>query len=107
MAGAAILHPWLLAGQGGRRKGGFARSRCGLMQSDAGEPVTSVLCRDGAPRGFPSWSEGGPRGALGEGQRLGACCPRLARNGEARPRGFSGTPSLKVKALLSAPVEVS
>lgn len=78
MPGAAILQRWP-AVQGWWPKSPFARHPCGTMQSGGGETVTLMLSRDGASGGFLSSAESGPRGALGEGQGLGARrCPRPA-----------------------------
>lgn len=53
-----------------------------MVQSGGGETVTLMLSRDGASGGFLSSAESGPRGALGEGQGLGASrCPRPASKG--------------------------
>ncbi|EPQ07469.1 ATP synthase subunit alpha, mitochondrial [Myotis brandtii] len=79
-----------------------------MVQSGAGGTVILMPPRDGASGGFPSSVESGARGALGEGQGLGASCRKSGpkRGGRAPP--IPRTPSLKVRASGEPrPVKVS
>lgn len=87
MAGAAILHCWLLrpglAGQGERGRGPCVRHPCGMVQSGAGEMLTLMLCRGGASGGFPSPVSEVPWVKV---RAWALAVRRLLRNGEAGPR---------------------
>lgn len=56
LAGAAILHCWLLGLGREEAQGPVASHPCGTVQSGAGEVLTSMLSRDGVSGRVPDFS---------------------------------------------------